>query len=102
MFGRGVERRRRLVEHEDIRLSKDRARERETLPFTTREADTAVADLGVETFEETSIRGQRGSVEDLEELLVARCSTETEDQVVAKRAVQEPYVLADQRELLMD
>ena len=46
-FRTGVERRRGLVEHQDARVAKERACDREALTLTARQAPTTFADEGV-------------------------------------------------------
>ena len=99
-LGLAVERRGRLVEHEDRRVLEDDARERHALALPARELHPPLADMGIIAApplgigeiedEAVGVRGMRGG----EHLGLGRIGAAIEE-VVAHRAVQERRLLLD-------
>ena len=94
-LGLRVERRGRLVEHEDRRVAQDRARDRDPLLLAAREAVAALADdglvaLGQRRDQAVDLRGARG----LLDLLVGRVGLR-EAEVLAHGRVEEVRLLRD-------
>ena len=52
LFGRGIDGRKRVVEHENARIDRERARDRDALLLAARERDAALADDRVEAVAE--------------------------------------------------
>jgi len=95
----GVERGRRLVEHEDLRVADERARDGHALLLAARELDAAVADLRLEAVRERAheverVRQFRGALD----VRAARARAAVGD-VVGDGAAEEHGLLGDEADL---
>ena len=95
----GVERGRRLVEHEDLRVADERARDGHALLLAARQLDAAVADLRLEAVGERAheverVRELRGALD----VRAARARAAVGD-VVGDGAAEEHGLLGDEADL---
>src|SRR5690606_34544716 len=92
-FALGVERARRLVEDEKARSAKERARDRDPLPLSTRKRAAPLADLSVETARARIDQVLRSRISKrILELVIARAGASPQE-ILAQRAGEKIWLL---------